>query len=148
MARKLSTKVRNMWRREHRLEEPDIPKSLLARDLSGFRLEYWYVLVDYDGSRTYFRNRRFALREQTIREPSQGSDCIVVARVRVLTSNGHRGWLLDIARPLSLPLTKQSDAPVRGCVRVSQTRAAEREARVARRVRAARAAAPVVPAAA
>lgn len=125
--RKLSVSVRNMNRRNRRVSEPDIPRPLLGRDLAGFRLEYWYVLIDGDRSQTYFRSRRFAVQEWTRRELTRKVDAIAMKRVRVLTDNGRRGWPIDGGAP--------------AYVRIRRTWAAEREAHTARRVRKAQAAA-------
>lgn len=127
--RKLSVSVRNMNRRNRRVSEPDIPKPLLGRDLGGFRLEHWYVLIDGDRSQTYFRSRRFAVQEWTRREMCRKVDTIEMKRVRVLTDNGRRGWAIDAGSP--------------AYVRIRRTWAAEREARVARRVRAKQVVAPL-----
>ncbi|MDP3771244.1 MAG: hypothetical protein Q8R16_03015 [bacterium] len=132
MPRKLSWSVRNVNRRQRREDTPDIPKPLQGRDLTGFRLEYWFHAMDYSvvGPR-YFRNRPAAVRDAKDRKLTTTD----VIRVRVITSDGKRGWAIDVGGANEY-------------VRTHRTRAAEREARVARRVRAARAAAPAVPAAA
>lgn len=127
MVRRLSWEPKNMYRRQRREETPDIPPPLKGRDLSGFRLEYWFAT--YDGVRAgrYYRNRLAAVRDAKDRKLVSRD----VVRARVITSDGRRGWLIDVAG--STPF-----------VRTHRTRAAEREARVARRVRAKQAAATPV----
>lgn len=101
-----------------------IPRPLLRRDLAGFRFEYWFVCIA-GGTHRYFRNRMLALRDARDRRIPHVQRAII--RTLVLTSDGHRGW--------------EADDMV--YVRTHRTRAAERETRVARRVRAKQAAAPV-----
>lgn len=126
MAKKPSWFARNAYRRQRRLEAPDIPKPLQWRDLAGFRFEYWYSSVDeYDIVR-YFRNRSAAVHDAKDRKLVMPD----IMRIRVITSDGHRGWSIDVVGDTAY-------------VRTHRTRAAEREARVARRVRAKQAAAPV-----
>jgi len=114
-----------MNRRARRQDAPDIPPPLRGRDLAGFRIEYWFSSVDGIGPARYFRNRSAAMRDAKDRKLVTTD----VVRTRVITSDGRRGWTIDVA----------GDPPY---VRTHRTRAAEREACVARRVRAARAAAP------
>lgn len=95
-----------------------IPKPLLRRDLSGFRFECWFLSDDGGGSPRYFRNRTLALRDA--KDRGMRGATYDIQRILVLTSDGRRGWTMgDTAY-----------------VRTHRTRAAEREARIARRVRA------------
>lgn len=125
MARKSSWSARNAYRRQRRLEAPDIPPPLRGRDLSGFRLEYWFSTADPNGSVRYFRNRSAAVRDAKDRKLIFPD----IVRTRVITSDSRRGWSIDVAGDTAY-------------VRTHRTRAAEREARVARRVRAKQVAAP------
>lgn len=122
MARRLSWKPKNMYRRQRREDTPDIPPPLKGRDLSGFRLEYWYAT--YDGVRAgrYYRNRSAAVRDAKARKLVSRD----VVRMRVITSDGRRGWLIDTTGD-------------RAYVRTHRTLSAERESRVACRVRKAQA---------
>lgn len=101
-----------------------IPKPFLQRDLAGFRFEYWYMYDDGLSARRYFRTRMLALRDAKDRGVRGAS---AIEQILVLTGDGRRGWAVVYTM----------------YVRTHRTRAAEREARVARRVRAKRVATPV-----